>query len=127
LKISWILDILFSIFITQSGNFLSIRDSKQGILSNIVISQTQDHFLYKGVVPEIAARSHLENIETAINRSLSEASLELKEIDAIAATSGPGLIGGVIVGSMYGKAIASAMGKPFKRSKSALQLRFCAS
>jgi N6-L-threonylcarbamoyladenine synthase len=91
----------------------AIIDSKQGILSNIVISQTQDHFLYKGVVPEIAARSHLENIETAINRSLSEASLELKEIDAIAATSGPGLIGGVIVGSMYGKAIASALGKPF--------------
>ncbi|PCJ22929.1 MAG: tRNA (adenosine(37)-N6)-threonylcarbamoyltransferase complex transferase subunit TsaD [Rickettsiales bacterium] len=91
----------------------AIIDSKLNILSNIVISQNQEHELFKGVVPEIAARSHLANLETALQRSLTEASLTLGDIDVIAATAGPGLIGGVIVGSMYGKALASVLNKPF--------------
>ena len=91
----------------------AIVSSGPNILANIVISQTEEHVAFKGIVPEIAARSHLYNIKSAIDRCLIEASITLQEIDAIAATSGPGLIGGVIVGSMYGKALASALGKPF--------------
>jgi N6-L-threonylcarbamoyladenine synthase len=91
----------------------AIVDSQQNILSNIVISQDQEHKPYKGVVPEIAARSHLFNLEIALDRCMSQSSVSLGDIDAVAATSGPGLIGGVIVGSMFGKAIASVLGKPF--------------
>ncbi len=91
----------------------AIVSSGPNILANIVISQTEEHLAFKGIVPEIAARSHLYNIKSAIDRCLLEASITLQEIDAIAATSGPGLIGGVIVGSMYGKALASALDKPF--------------
>jgi N6-L-threonylcarbamoyladenine synthase len=64
-------------------------------------------------VPEIAARAHLDHIDTVINRALAEAGVSLTDIDAIAATGGPGLIGGVIVGVMTGKAIASVQKKPF--------------
>ena len=91
----------------------AVVDSRPDILSNIVISQDQEHKLFKGVVPEIAARSHLSNLEMAFERCMQESSLTLSDIDAIAATSGPGLIGGVIVGSMFGKALASVLGKPF--------------
>ena len=91
----------------------AIVDSQRNILSNIVIAQDQEHKPYKGVVPEIAARSHLINLEIALDRCMSQSSLSLSDIDAVAATSGPGLIGGVIVGSMFGKAIASVFGKPF--------------
>lgn len=91
----------------------SIVDSKLGILSNVVISQNEEHEAFKGVVPEIAARSHLLNLETALDRAIQESGLKLGDIDAVAATSGPGLIGGVIVGSMFGKSIASVLGKPF--------------
>ena len=83
------------------------------ILSNIVQSQMQEHELYRGVVPEIAARSHLQAIKQVVDRALTDANTEMAEISAIAATSGPGLIGGVIVGCMYGKALASALNKPF--------------
>ena len=91
----------------------SIVESGPRILSNIVIGQNQEHMLYKGVVPEIAARSHLNNIQSALDQCLAEAKLSLQDVDAIAATSGPGLIGGVIVGSMFGKALSSALKKPF--------------
>lgn len=82
------------------------------ILSNIVWSQTE-HEAYGGVVPEIAARAHMEHIENVITRALAEAKISLSEIDAVAATAGPGLIGGVIVGVMTAKAIASVHKKPF--------------
>lgn len=91
----------------------AIVESGPSILSNIVIGQNQEHMIYKGVVPEIAARSHLHNIQTALDRCLAESKLSLEDIDAIAATSGPGLIGGVIVGSMFGKALSSTLKKPF--------------
>lgn len=82
------------------------------ILASIVWSQTE-HEAYGGVVPEIAARAHLEHIEKVIARALDEAGVTLAEIDAVAATAGPGLIGGVIVGAMTAKAIASVQKKPF--------------
>ncbi|WP_316355250.1 tRNA (adenosine(37)-N6)-threonylcarbamoyltransferase complex transferase subunit TsaD [Candidatus Trichorickettsia mobilis] len=83
------------------------------ILSNIVISQNSEHAPFCGVVPEIAARKHLQNLEYAVQAALAEAKLNIENIDAIAATSGPGLIGGVIVGSMFGRALASSLSKPF--------------
>ncbi len=88
-----------------------VSDDKR-ILSNIVWSQTE-HEAYGGVVPEIAARAHMEHIEKVITSALDEAKISLSEIDAIAATAGPGLIGGVIVGVMTAKAIASVQKKPF--------------
>jgi len=88
-------------------------DSAPSILSNIVISQDEEHKPFKGVVPEIAARSHLSNLEIALDRCMLESGCALSDIDAVAATSGPGLIGGVIVGTMFGKAIASVLDKPF--------------
>lgn len=92
---------------------VSIVDSEHNILSNIVISQNQEHMPYKGVVPEIASRSHLANMQKALDMCLVESKVKLEDIDAIAATSGPGLIGGVIVGSMFGKSISSVLKKPF--------------
>ena len=90
----------------------AIVSSEREILSNIVWSQTE-HEAYGGVVPEIAARAHLEHIEGVISRALAEANVTLNDIDAVAATAGPGLIGGVIVGVMTAKAIASVQKKPF--------------
>lgn len=92
---------------------VAIIDSSNNILSNIVISQDSLHELYQGIVPEIAARAHLENIEIALKSALKEAGIYLSDIDAIAATTGPGLIGGVIVGSMVAKTFSSVLKKPF--------------
>ena len=83
------------------------------ILSNIVHSQVDDHAAFGGVVPEIAARAHAELIEPVIRAALQQSGCTLNQMDAVAATSGPGLVGGLIVGVMTAKAIASATGKPF--------------
>ncbi len=83
-----------------------------GILSNIVFSQTEAHAPYGGVVPEIASRAHLEIIDGVIERALAEAGIALQDVDAVAATAGPGLIGGVMVGLTTAKALALAAGKP---------------
>ena len=83
------------------------------IRSNLVFSQLDEHRLYGGVVPEIAARSHLERIDGLVSQALEEAGVDFDALDAIAATTGPGLIGGVMVGMMTGKAIAAVRGKPF--------------
>jgi N6-L-threonylcarbamoyladenine synthase len=92
---------------------VAIVTSEGEILSNIVISQKNQHEAFQGVVPEIAARAHMQNLKYAVTEGLSKAGVPLNEIDAIAATSGPGLIGGVIVGCMVGKALASSLNKPF--------------
>ncbi|AQT48458.1 tRNA (adenosine(37)-N6)-threonylcarbamoyltransferase complex transferase subunit TsaD [Bartonella choladocola] len=86
---------------------------KAHILSNIVWSQIEDHIPYGGVVPEIAARAHVEILDGLVKRALEEANTGLQDIDAIAATGGPGLIGGLIVGLMTAKALALAANKPF--------------
>lgn len=93
-----------------------VADSDHGggtIVSNIVLSQLDDHRPFGGVVPEIAARAHLDHLDSIIARALADAGMTLDAIDGVAATSGPGLIGGVHVGSMTAKAIASARGLPF--------------
>lgn len=82
------------------------------ILSNVVFSQTEAHAPYGGVVPEIASRAHLEIVDGVIARALSEAKVSLKEVDGIAATAGPGLIGGVMVGLTTAKALALSAAKP---------------
>jgi N6-L-threonylcarbamoyladenine synthase len=83
------------------------------ILSNVVYSQLAEHRRFGGVVPEIAARAHLERIDGLVAQALDEAGLGLADLDAIAATGGPGLIGGVMVGVMTAKALAFAHDKPF--------------
>lgn len=83
------------------------------ILSNTVYSQLTEHRRFGGVVPEIAARAHLERIDGLVAQALDEAGMDLADLDAIAATGGPGLIGGVMVGVMTAKALAFAHDKPF--------------
>src|ERR1043166_7859321 len=82
------------------------------ILSNIVLSQLEEHAPFGGVVPEIAARAHVEAIDTVIETALAEASIAPDALDAVAATAGPGLIGGVMVGLTTAKALALAWDKP---------------
>ena len=82
------------------------------ILSNIVFSQTEAHAPYGGVVPEIASRAHLEILDEIVERALEKAQISLSQVDAIAATAGPGLIGGVMVGLTTAKALALGAGKP---------------
>lgn len=83
------------------------------ILSNVVLSQIAEHEPYGGVVPEIAARAHVEALDRLIAKALDDADMAISEVDAIAATAGPGLIGGLIVGLMTAKAMAFATDKPF--------------
>jgi N6-L-threonylcarbamoyladenine synthase len=83
------------------------------ILSNIVFSQLDAHRPYGGVVPEIAARAHVERIDGIVEEALAQAGVGLADLDAVAATAGPGLIGGVMVGLTTAKALALASGKPF--------------
>ncbi|WP_102960609.1 tRNA (adenosine(37)-N6)-threonylcarbamoyltransferase complex transferase subunit TsaD [Mangrovicella endophytica] len=88
-------------------------DGAPQILSNVVLSQVEEHAAFGGVVPEIAARAHVEALDGLIRASLSEAAVGFDDLSAVAATSGPGLIGGLIVGAMTAKAIAAARGLPF--------------
>lgn len=83
------------------------------VLSNLIRAQLAEHSPYGGVVPEIAARAHLDYLDDLIIRALAEAGVTLNEIDGIAAAAGPGLIGGLIVGTMMAKGLAWAAGKPF--------------
>jgi N6-L-threonylcarbamoyladenine synthase len=89
------------------------RDDGWGrILSNIVLSQTSEHAAFGGVVPEIAARAHVEVLDRLIDRAMQEAGQTFESIDGVAAAAGPGLIGGVIVGLTTAKAIALVRNKP---------------
>ena len=83
------------------------------ILAERVFSQVADHAAYGGVVPEIAARAHIARLGPMVAAVMREAGVGFGELGAIAATGGPGLIGGVIVGVMTAKAIAASTGKPF--------------
>ncbi|WP_136658108.1 tRNA (adenosine(37)-N6)-threonylcarbamoyltransferase complex transferase subunit TsaD [Nitratireductor sp. XY-223] len=87
-------------------------DGSGEILSDIVFSQLDEHAAYGGVVPEIAARAHVERLDGLVEKALGDAGVELGDLDAIAATAGPGLIGGLIVGLMTAKALAAAGAKP---------------
>ena len=82
------------------------------VLSSIVVGQTELHSAFGGVVPEIAARAHVEKLDVSVGQALAYAQLRMDQIDAIAVTAGPGLIGGVVSGLMLAKALAAATGKP---------------
>lgn len=83
------------------------------ILGEVVLSQLDEHRPFGGVVPEIAARAHLSHVDRLVAEAMRRADVGFADLDGVAATGGPGLIGGVIVGVMTGKAIALASGKPF--------------
>jgi N6-L-threonylcarbamoyladenine synthase len=87
-------------------------DGPGKILSNIVLSQITEHAAFGGVVPEIAARAHVEALDRIVGKAMTEAGKAFREIDGIAAAAGPGLIGGVIVGLTTAKAIALVNDKP---------------
>jgi len=88
-----------------------VRNGRE-VLSNVISTQIAIHTLYGGVVPEIASRKHMEKINQVIESALEEAGMTLSEIDAIAVTYGPGLVGALLVGVAEAKAIAYAAGKP---------------
>ena len=93
--------------VVERGN-----DGRGRILSNIVLSQVTEHAAFGGVVPEIAARAHVETLDRIIGKAMAEAGKGFGEIDGVAAAAGPGLIGGVIVGLTTAKSIALVNDKP---------------
>lgn len=95
-----------------AASVVALDGGVPSIMSNVVLSQIVEHAAFGGVVPEIAARAHVEALDGVVQAALDDAGLDLSEIDAIAATAGPGLVGGLIVGLMTAKAIAAAAGKP---------------
>jgi len=93
-----------------------ITENEQGIpvvLSNIISSQVDVHKEFGGVVPELAARSHMEKIDWIVQKAIDDSGRKIEEIDAVASTAGPGLIVCLSVGLSFGKAFASALNKPF--------------
>lgn len=90
----------------------AIVDSKRNILSHIIYSQIPEHQKYGGVVPELAARAHILAIDQVVQQTLEKAGKTINDIDVIAATAGPGLIGGVLIGWLAATGMAQATGKP---------------
>src|SRR3974390_3903512 len=88
------------------------EDGRGRILSNVVLSQVSEHAAFGGVVPEIAARAHVETLDLIIDKAMRQADQTYASIDGVAAAAGPGLIGGVIVGLTTAKAIALVKEKP---------------
>src|SRR6266496_2036243 len=82
------------------------------ILSSVVASQIDIHRKYGGVVPELASREHLRRIVPVVREAIERANLSLRDVDAIAVTQGPGLVGSLLVGITYGKTLAESLGKP---------------
>lgn len=97
---------------TAAAVVTRLADGSAVTEADVVLSQLDEHSAYGGVVPEIAARAHVDALDTLIEEALTRSGITLADVDAIAATSGPGLIGGLLVGLMTGKAIAQATGKP---------------
>lgn len=89
-----------------------LRDDPLEILSNPLYSQIAEHALYGGVVPEVAARAHLEKITTICNEAITEAKISIRDIDAIAFTRGPGLMGPLLVGASFARGLARDLGIP---------------
>jgi len=92
---------------------VALVDGQRAIRANLVLSQIAQHRPYGGVVPEIAARSHLAHLPDMVRDALRQAGAGMDDLDGIAATAGPGLIGGVFVGVMLAKGLAAARGLPF--------------
>ena len=92
---------------------LRLGDAGPEVLSDVVLGQAAKHAPYRGVVPEIAARAHVEGLDATIAAAMRDAGLDFADLDGVAATAGPGLVGGVMVGLVAGKAIALAHDKAF--------------
>ena len=92
---------------------VGIVDGARAIRADLVLSQLADHRPFGGIVPEIAARAHLENLDSLIARAMESAGLGFDDLDGVAATGGPGLIGGLMVGVMAAKSVALARELPF--------------
>ncbi|MCW5750433.1 MAG: tRNA (adenosine(37)-N6)-threonylcarbamoyltransferase complex transferase subunit TsaD [Alphaproteobacteria bacterium] len=90
----------------------ALVDANRQVLAEALLSQIDEHRPYLGVVPEIAARAHISHLDGLVRACMRQAGLDFDAIDAVAATAGPGLIGGVIVGLLTAKGIALATGKP---------------
>lgn len=90
----------------------AVVEDGRNVLSNVVATQIEKHKVFGGVVPEIASRLHIENISGVVGKALSDADCALEDIDAIAVTYAPGLIGAVLVGVNYAKGLSLASGKP---------------
>ncbi len=88
-----------------------VADGRE-VLSNVVASQVDIHRKYGGVVPELASREHLRRIVPVVREALEQAGLAMRDVDAIAVTRGPGLVGALLVGVTYGKALAMSLAKP---------------
>src|SRR6185503_11781139 len=88
-----------------------VRDGRE-IVSSVIASQIETHKLYGGVVPEIASREHLDKIVPIVTEALARAGVGARDIDGIAVTVGPGLVGSLLVGVSYAKAMAFALEKP---------------
>ena len=94
----------------ESG--IALYDSRKGLLADALYSQIEMHTEYGGVVPELASRDHIQRVLPLINQVLDKAGITRKEIDAIAYTKGPGLIGALMVGACIGRSMAWALGVP---------------
>src|SRR5438876_1641218 len=91
---------------------VAVLDGDGRVLSNVIASQMQAHAVYGGVVPEIAARAHLENLPSVFEDALATAGVALADVGLVAATAGPGLIGALLVGLSGARALAFARGAP---------------
>jgi N6-L-threonylcarbamoyladenine synthase len=90
----------------------AIIDSEKGVISNVIANQNSVHAKYGGVVPELAGRCHIENIHAIINGAIEDAKISLSDIDLLAVTKGPGLVGSLLVGVNAAKGLAFALNKP---------------
>lgn len=90
----------------------AVVEDGTNILSNVINTQIELHKLYGGVVPEIASRKHIENISAVVDKALDDCSLTFEDIDAVAVTYGPGLVGALLVGVSYAKGLSYSLDKP---------------
>ena len=111
-KVTTILGLESSCDDTAAAVVRQAEGAQPEVLSSVVFGQTDLHSAFGGVVPEIAARAHAEKLDICVRDALAEAGLALKDMDAVAVTAGPGLIGGVMSGVMCAKGIAAATGLP---------------
>ena len=91
---------------------VAVLEGASRLRANVIASQLAAHRPYGGVVPELAARAHVENLPAVLEAALREAGIELGDVDRIGVTSGPGLVGALLVGAVYAKALALGLGRP---------------
>ena len=105
---------IYTLGIESSCDETSVAVVKNGreVLSNVINTQIAIHTLYGGVVPEIASRNHIQNVSDVTKAAIKEANIQLEDVDVIACTYGPGLVGALLVGVSYAKGLSYALNKP---------------